>query len=79
MPLPQPDETSRWRCGQCGNLTRFDVTRSARTQEFVHQDLAGAPNVEERSVVEQVVERVACRWCGATDRIEVVPRPLAEG
>ena len=41
MPVPQPDASSRWRCTLCGNLTRFDVTRSTRAQEYVHVDLAG--------------------------------------
>ena len=29
LALPGPDQ--RWRCGGCGNLTRFDVARSRRT------------------------------------------------
>ncbi|MGW3805034.1 hypothetical protein ACWD63_31455, partial [Streptomyces clavifer] len=31
----------RWRCTLCGNLTRFDVTRSSKVVEYVHLDLAG--------------------------------------
>ena len=37
--VPGPDQ--RWRCAGCGNLTRFDVTRTRRTVEFWHFDLAG--------------------------------------
>jgi len=38
-----PTATTRWRCSRCGNLTRFDVTRSTRAREYVHLDLAGEP------------------------------------
>ncbi|HUR51100.1 MAG TPA: hypothetical protein VMZ11_03145 [Mycobacteriales bacterium] len=77
MPVAVPGPESRWRCRQCGNLTRFDVTRRTRAQEYVHVDLAGEPSVEERSVTEDVVEHVTCRWCSAVDAVEVVPRPAA--
>ena len=73
--MPGPE--SRWRCRQCGNLTRFDVTRRTRAREYVHVDLAGEATVEERSVSEDVVEHVTCRWCSAVDTVEVVPRPAA--
>jgi hypothetical protein len=72
---PVPDATTRWRCAQCGNLTRFDVTRRARTREFLHVDLAGAPVVEEREVLDEVLESVRCRWCDGVDTVELVPRP----
>jgi hypothetical protein len=75
-----PDSESRWRCGRCGNLTRFDVVRSSRVQEFWHLDLAGEPLVEETVVVSETVESVSCRWCGADSAaIETVPRPEAGG
>lgn len=70
---PGPDE--RWRCRQCGNLTRFDVTRTIRATEFVHVDLAGDAVVESRDVLADSVEHVTCRWCGTADAVEVVPRP----
>jgi hypothetical protein len=73
--MPGPE--SRWRCRQCGNLTRFDVTRRTRAREYVHVDLAGEASVEERTVSEDVVEHVTCRWCSAVDSVEVVPRPAA--
>jgi hypothetical protein len=41
-----PDASQRWRCAGCGNLTRFDVTRTRRTTEFWHFDLAGDHRVE---------------------------------
>jgi hypothetical protein len=77
MTVPLPTEGTRWRCTLCGNLTRFDVTRSSRVVEFVHLDLAGEPRVEERKVLSESVESVVCRWCGAVDQVELVDRPGA--
>jgi hypothetical protein len=73
-----PDEKTRWRCAGCGNLTRFDVTRTSRTREFWHFDLAGEHRVEETDVVSEAVEEVSCRWCGRSDAIEVVSRAEAD-
>lgn len=73
--LPLPDEAHRWRCAQCGNLTRFDVVRRSRTREYWHLDLAGEPTVESRDPIEEAVESVSCRWCGSGAAIEVVARP----
>ena len=75
MALTIPDERHRWRCGHCGNLTRFDVVRRARTREFWHVDLAGTPEVEGLEVLEEELDEVSCRWCGNGDRIEVIARP----
>ncbi|GGQ17125.1 hypothetical protein GCM10010249_39890 [Streptomyces roseolilacinus] len=75
--VPQPTADTRWRCTLCGNLTRFDVTRSSKVVEYVHLDLAGEPTVEEREVVSETIESVRCRWCNAVDRIELVDRPGA--
>ena len=68
---------ARYRCSGCGNLTRFDVTRATRAQEYVHVDLAGQQVVEERELLVDDVERVVCRWCKAVDEVELVPRPVA--
>lgn len=75
MPVPRPGPQERWRCGLCGNLTRFDVERSTRAREYVHADLAGEQVVEERELLADVVEHVTCRWCHARDQVELVPRP----
>jgi hypothetical protein len=75
MPTSMPTAQTRWRCTQCGNLTRFDVTRTTRSREYVHVDLAGDQVIEERDVVEDLVEHVSCRWCSAVDAVEIVPRP----
>ena len=74
MPRTTPDATHRWRCGACGNLTRFDLTRTRRTTEYWHFDLAGEPRIEQSEVLAEDVEQVSCRWCGRTDAIEVVAR-----
>jgi hypothetical protein len=69
-----PDDQQRWRCGGCGNLTRFDVTRTRRTTEYWHFDLAGDHKVEETELKSESVETVTCRWCGRADAIEVIDR-----
>ncbi|WP_310527867.1 hypothetical protein [Nocardioides sp.] len=74
MTTQLPDENQRWRCGGCGNLTRFDVTRTRRTAEFWHFDLAGEHEVESTEVKDESVESVSCRWCGRSDAIEIVDR-----
>ena len=77
MPADLPSTAQRWRCGGCGNLTRFDVTRTRRTTEYWHFDLAGAHRVEETDLREEVVESVAWRWCGRADAVELVERDRA--
>jgi hypothetical protein len=71
--LPGPD--SRWRCSHCGNLTRFDVTRTRTTVEFWHVSLSGEPDIEETELQDETIEKVTCRWCGAADAVEVVAKP----
>lgn len=72
-----PDSESRWRCAQCGNLTRFDVKRTVIATEYWHADLAGDLKLEEQNVESETIESVTCRWCGAKDRIETVPKASA--
>lgn len=80
MAVVLPDAETRWRCGRCGNLTRFDVVRSSRVLEYWHLDLGGEPKVEQTEVQRDVLESVACRWCGADgEAIELVPRPEGGG
>ncbi len=81
MTVPVPTASTRWRCTLCGNLTRFDVTRSRRTTEYWHFDLAGDLDVEQSELLAETLEQVSCRWCGRADAIETVTRadaPLAE-
>jgi hypothetical protein len=72
------DPSMRFRCGACGNLTRFDVVARKRTRAFWHFSLAGDLSVEEEEPLEEKIERVACRWCGSADQIETIPRVAAE-
>jgi hypothetical protein len=63
--------SDRYRCAGCGNLTRFDVVASRRTRAFHHFTVGGELEVEDEVVLEEQIESVTCRWCGATgDRIE---------
>lgn len=78
MALGLPTEATRWRCAHCGNLTRFDVERKRHTEEFWHMDLAGAPTVEQVTVLDEQIVAVRCRWCGSDDGVREVPRPDAE-
>lgn len=72
-------EPERYRCSACGNLTRFDVVSTRRTRAFYHYSLGGELAIEEEEPLEISIERVTCRWCGASDQIETIPAPGAEG
>lgn len=64
---------TRYRCDACGNLTRFDVVTTRRTQAFHHFSVGGELSVEEEKVLDEQVEVVTCRWCGAAgDTIQVL-------
>lgn len=56
---------SPYRCGACGNKTRFDVYETRRVRSFHHQTLGGEATIEEEQILESTVESVQCRWCGA--------------
>ena len=65
---------ARYRCRSCGNLTRFDVTVTRRTREYHHFSVGGDLGVEDRELLAESIEEVACRWCAASgDAIETVP------
>jgi hypothetical protein len=52
-------------------VTRFDVVATRRTRAFHHYTIGGDLEVEDEDVLDERVEQVTCRWCGATgDRIE---------
>lgn len=78
MGIAMPGDDERWRCTGCGNLTRFDVTRTIRSRDYVHLDLSGDGAVEERTVLSEEIEGIRCRWCGATDSVEIIARPDAD-
>jgi hypothetical protein len=58
--------TTRYRCGACGNVTRFDVEATRRTRAFHHYSIGGDLTIEEEEVLDEKIERVTCRWCGAS-------------
>ena len=63
---------TRYRCAACGNLTRFDVTVTRRTRAFHHYSIGGELSVEDEEVLSEVVEEVACRWCGSGAHVEAL-------
>ena len=63
---------TRYRCSACGNLTRFDVTRTSTTRAFHHYSLGGELVVEDEEVLEETIHEVTCRWCGHGRSIEVL-------
>lgn len=69
----------RYRCGACGNLTRFDVESVERVRRYWHLDLSGVGVAEEEERLEVTLQSVTCRWCGSADAIEVVQAPGAGG
>jgi hypothetical protein len=58
--------STRYRCRGCGNLTRFDVVATRRTRAFHHFTVGGDLEIEDETVLEERVEAVECRWCGAS-------------
>jgi hypothetical protein len=61
----------RYRCAACGNLTRFDVVATRRTRSFHHFSVGGDLTIEDEEVLDERIEEVVCRWCGASgDQIE---------
>lgn len=70
----------RYRCGACGNLTRFDVVTTRRTRAFHHYSLGGELSVDDEQVLAETVEKVSCRWCGSGTAVEpVVGEPRGPG
>ncbi len=63
---------TRYRCAACGNLTRFDVVVTRRTQAFHHFTLGGELAVEDERVLDERVENVTCRWCASGDAVETL-------
>jgi hypothetical protein len=71
------DAGARYRCDQCGNVTRFDVEATERTRRFLHFDLGGTGVVDEEELLARDVASVTCRWCGRDDAIRVEASPVA--
>lgn len=66
---------ARYRCGACGNLTRFDVVATRRTRAFHHFSIGGEETIEEEVVLSESIEDVSCRWCGSGKAVELLVEP----
>jgi hypothetical protein len=68
----RPVTTTRYRCGACGNVTRFDVVATRRTRSFHHYSIGGELEIEDEEVLDEQIERVTCRWCNASgDTVQI--------
>lgn len=63
-------DPARYRCTACGNLTRFDVTTARRTKAFHHYTVGGDLQIEDETLLDEVVEEVSCRWCSSPSAVE---------
>jgi hypothetical protein len=71
--MTEETRPARYRCGACGNLTRFDVVVTRTERQFQHFSVGGDLQIDEREVLSEKVESVSCRWCGhgrAVERID---------
>lgn len=64
--------SSRYRCGACGNLTRFDVVATRRTKSFHHYSISGELTIEDEQVLSETIEQVTCRWCSSSSAVELL-------
>jgi hypothetical protein len=62
----------RYRCAACGNLTRFNVVTTRRTNAFHHFSVGGELTIEDEDLLDETVEEVTCRWCGNGKGVEVL-------
>ena len=46
--------------------TRFDVVASRRTRAFHHFSVGGELSIEDEEILDETIEAVTCRWCGAS-------------
>ena len=69
---------TRYRCTNCGNLTRFDVVSDRRTKAFHHYSLGGTLSVEDEETISEEVVEVLCRWCGHGRSVEVLDTSAAD-
>jgi DNA-directed RNA polymerase subunit RPC12/RpoP len=53
-----------YRCGSCGNLTRFGVEASGGEHQLWNVLAGNQPKVRAIEVLGEVVDRVTCQWCG---------------
>ena len=62
----------RYRCTECGNLTRFDVEVSRKAREYHHFTVGGERRVEVLEILSESADLILCRWCGhGTDVVRI--------
>lgn len=64
--------TPRYRCTNCGNLTRFDVTSTRTVRAFHHYSVGGDLTVEDPEVLSESVDEVLCHWCNSGAGVETI-------
>lgn len=57
-------ERTHYRCDACGNLTRFDVTRTQTKKAFHHYSISGELQIEGEETLSETIDAISCRWCG---------------
>lgn len=75
--IVKPGGDERRRCVGCADPTWFGVTRTVRSEDFVHRELSGAGVVAEHRVLSETVAGVRCRRCCPADAVQAVSRPGA--
>jgi len=63
---------SRYRCGSCGNLTRFDLEVTRRVRERHYVTVGGHLAIEGSELLSETVDRVTCQWCGHGNDVVLV-------
>jgi len=62
----------RYRCSNCGNISRFDVVATVRTRSYYHFGVDGSLEIEESEELARAIEEVTCRWCATGRFVEVL-------
>jgi len=48
------------------------VTSTRQTRAYHHYTVGGELSIEDEQVLEETLEAVECRWCGASGDVEVL-------
>ena len=72
-----PNVGVRYRCSQCGNLTRFDVLSTRTTRAYHHYSVGGELQIEDVEVLTENISEGSCRGCGTGQH--VVELGVADG
>ncbi|NNN15388.1 MAG: hypothetical protein HKL82_05945 [Acidimicrobiaceae bacterium] len=64
--------TLRYRCENCGNVTRFDVTETRTTKSYYHYTIGGDLSIEGGDTLASEVIEVSCRWCSSPKSVVAI-------